>query len=89
MGDELDPRADIFSAGCVLYECLTGRLPHQADTLFALISKVLEETPVPPAEIQPDVPLALSALVMRTMARERDERPGSAAELYRLLEAMG
>jgi eukaryotic-like serine/threonine-protein kinase len=86
MGDPLDARADIYSAGVVLYECLTGRLPHEAETLIALISKVLEETPRSPRDVQADVPPALSDVIMRTLSKDRDKRPKSASELHDWLE---
>jgi serine/threonine protein kinase len=86
MGDPLDARADIYSAGVVLYECLTGRLPHEAETLITLISKVLEETPRSPGEVQPDVPAALSDIIMRTLSKDREKRPKSASELHDWLE---
>ncbi len=82
MGEPLDPRVDLFAAGVVLYECLTGRRPHEADTAMALVSKVLTEPVVPPHEVAPDVPLALSLLVARALARDPAERPRSAAEMY-------
>ena len=89
LGDEIDARADLYAAGAVIYECLTGRLPHEADTPITLITRVLEETPRPPRELQPEVPPALSDIVLRTLSRDRDRRPRTAAELGAWLERVG
>ncbi|MDB4893091.1 MAG: protein kinase [Gemmatimonadetes bacterium] len=89
LGDELDVRADIYSAGVVLYECLTGRVPFDAPTPIALIARVLEETPVAPHTLHGDIPVAISALVMRAMARDRDARPATAEALHGALEQLG
>ncbi|MDB4914217.1 MAG: protein kinase [Gemmatimonadetes bacterium] len=89
LGDELDARADIYSAGVVLYECLTGRLPFEATSPIALIAKVLEETPPTPHELFDEIPISLSSIVMRAMAKERDSRPASAELLHDSLESLG
>lgn len=89
LGDELDARADVYSAGVVLYECLTGRLPFEAPTPIALISRVLEETPPAPRSLHADIPEALSVLVLRVMARDRDTRIASAKDLHDALEQIG
>jgi len=89
LGDELDARADVYSAGVVLYECLTGRLPFEAPTPIALISRVLEETPPAPRALHADIPETLSALVLRAMARDRDARIASAKALNDALEQVG
>lgn len=88
LGDELDARADLYSTGAVLYECLTGRVPITADTAIVLISRVLEEIPKSPREVVPDVPSALSDLVMSVLQKDREKRPKSAAELHKLLDAI-
>ena len=85
LGDELDGRSDIYAAGVVLYECLTGQTPFTADSPITLISKVLESTPTAPQEINSDVPRSLSDLVLRTMSRDRETRPRNAGELHDLL----
>ena len=85
MGDTIDPRVDIYAAGVVMYECLTGRLPFQAENIFTLMTRVLEETPLSPAELA-GVPRALSDVVMRAMSRDREQRPASAHALHELLE---
>jgi eukaryotic-like serine/threonine-protein kinase len=82
LGEPLDPRADLYSAGVVLYECLTGRRPHEADSAMALVGVKLAQEPVPLHEVAPDVPLALSRVIMRVLARNRDDRPATAAQLY-------
>ncbi len=89
IGEPLDPRVDLFAAGVVLYECLTGRRPHDADTPMALVSKVLTEPVVPPHEVAPDVPVALSLLVARALAKNPAERPRSAGEMYEELARLG
>ncbi|HTE45681.1 MAG TPA: protein kinase, partial [Gemmatimonadaceae bacterium] len=86
LGEEIDVRADLYAAGVVIYECLTGKLPHDAETTIALISKVLDETPRPPRELQPDIPKSLSDLVVRTLSKDREKRPKTAAELHALLD---
>ncbi len=88
LGDDIDARADLYAAGAVLYECLTGRLPHVADTPITLITRVLEDTPRPPREIQPDIPAALSDLVLGALSRDRDRRPRTAEEFGASLEAV-
>ena len=89
LGDELDVRADIYSAGVVMYECLTGKLPFEAPSPMVLIAKVLEETPPTPHALHEDIPMAISALVMRAMSRERDARPATAEAMHAALEQLG
>jgi serine/threonine-protein kinase len=85
LADEVDARSDLYSTGLVLYECLTGRLPFEAKSAIALISKVLTEMPVPPAQVNPEIPSALSALVLKLMARAPEDRVQSARELAKQL----
>ena len=74
------------AAGAVLYECLVGDVPLTADTPITLIAKVLEEEPRRPSAVQPDIPVALSDLVMWVLAKDREKRPRSAAELHARLD---
>jgi serine/threonine protein kinase len=87
LGDDVDPRVDLYSAGAVLYECLTGRLPHEADSPFTLVAKMLEEDPTPLTTLLPDVPPAVNAAVLSALARNREDRPATAAAFHDLLEA--
>jgi serine/threonine-protein kinase len=86
LGDELDARADLYAVGAVLYECLVGDVPLTADTPITLIAKVLDEEPKRPSSLQPDIPVALSDLVMWVLAKDRENRPRSAAELHARLD---
>jgi CheY-like chemotaxis protein/tRNA A-37 threonylcarbamoyl transferase component Bud32 len=88
LADQLDERSDLYSTGLVLYECVTGRLPYEAKSTVALISKILSVSPDPPAVINPEVPTALSSLIMRLIAREPDDRVQSAQELAKQLSEM-
>ena len=85
LDEAVDARSDLYAAGVVLYECLTGSLPFSAASPIALIAKVLNTTPAPPGDLAPDVPGPLSSLVMRLIAKDPAERPRSAGELGELL----
>jgi len=86
LGDDVDARADLYATGVVLYECLVGNVPLSASTPMALVARVLEEEPRPPRAAKPDVPQALSDLVMWALAKDRDKRPRSAADLHAHLD---
>ena len=88
MGDDVDGRVDIYAVGVLMYECLVGHPPIQADNVLTLITRKLEETPESPSRVVSDVPAALGELVLRAMARDAKERPKSAAELGELLTAV-
>src|SRR5437899_3507910 len=88
-GMELDPRSDLYAAGVVLFECLTGRLPFEADTPWALVAKHLEEEPPNPRTLNAEVSDGLSAVVLKAMAKEKEQRYQSAAELYEALAMIG
>ena len=78
---DVDARADLYAAGVVLYEMLSGRLPHEAANLATLIAKVSTEPPVPLGAVAPGLSPRLIALVERATARERAHRFHSAAEM--------
>jgi tetratricopeptide (TPR) repeat protein len=73
-GLDADARSDQYSLGILFYEALTGATPFQTDNPAALIHRALHEAPVPPADRRPDLPAALNDIVLRAIARERDER---------------
>ncbi len=89
VGEEIDPRADLYALGVVMYECLTGRAPFTAPSAVALIARVLTTEPEPPQHRNADVPPALSALVMQLLAKAPDQRPASAVILLEQLAELG
>src|SRR5262245_5033128 len=88
-GLELDLRSDLYSAGVVLFESITGRVPFEADTPWSLIAKHLEEEPPDPRSINPEVPESLAKAVLKAMAKDKENRYPSAGEMYNALAAIG
>jgi len=88
MGMAVDFRADLYAAGAVLFESLTGRPPFVADSAITLVAMRLAQSPPSPSELNRDVPEPLGALVLRTLSREPEGRPQSAAELFQALDAI-
>ena len=89
LGEQVDARVDVYATGVTLYECLTGRRPVEADTPRALLTRLLTEDPPSPHAVDPSVPSALSDVVLRAIARDRDARPRDARELGELLARAG
>jgi hypothetical protein len=86
-GEPVDARCDLFSLGCVLYRMCTGAAPfHAADPISTLVA-VSVDNPRPPDQFAA-VPPALSDFIMRLLAKKREERPGSAAEVAETLRRM-
>ena len=76
-GEHVDGRTDVYALGCMLYEMLTARLPFEATTLMAMLSKHLMEGVVAPSQRRTDLPLSpeLDRLVLTAMMKQRDARP--------------
>ena len=72
--------ADQYSLGCVLYECLTGRVPFEKDLDAAIIWAHVEETPTMPTVLRPDLPPEVDEVFGRVLAKRPDERYGSCRE---------
>ena len=87
-GLELDSRSDIYSMGIVIYETLTGRLPILGKTMVETMSKHITEPPPRFTEVRPDlyIPERLEAVVFKALAKNREDRHQSMAELTRDLE---
>jgi len=85
---ELDGRVDLYGLGCVAYWLLTGQLVFNESNPVAMALAHVQKEPVPPSRLtEIEVPEALERLVLRCLAKDPAERPGSAAELGRLLSA--
>ena len=86
-GDRIDARSDIYSAGVVLYEMLTGRLPFEGDSAVSVAIQHLSSVPLAPREINPDIPEQLELICMKAMAPDLDKRYPSADAMIADLEA--
>ena len=80
-GERADSRSDIFSLGCVFYELLTYRKPFDADSMHAVLFKVMQEEPAPVAQFAPDTPHVLQDLLDRTLAKDPNQRLQHAGQL--------
>jgi len=87
MGESLDMRSEIYAVGATLYYLLSGKLPYDADNAVRLIAVVLSGTPTALTSYRPDVPPALDAVVMKCLARKRDDRFANYVELREALVA--
>ncbi len=88
-GAELDPRSDLYAAGVVLFECLTGKVPFEAETTWALVAKHLEEQPPDPRATNPEVPGPLALVILKAMAKQPVDRFATAAEMHDALARIG
>jgi hypothetical protein len=76
----VDGRADIYSLACVLYECLTGRVPFAKDVDAAVIWAHVEENPTPPSSLQPALPPDIDQVIGRALAKDPADRYGTCRE---------
>ena len=86
-GDYTDNRSDIYSAGVVLYEMLTSRLPFDGDNPVSIAIQHFSAVPLPPRELSPDIPEALEQICLKAMACDRNKRYSTADEMLADLEA--
>jgi serine/threonine-protein kinase len=82
---DLDHRADLWSLGVVVYQCLTGILPTEGDNLGQVIKAIVARPFEPLERLRPEVPPALANLVARLLSRDRTRRPFDASEVFDVL----
>ena len=85
-GEDVDGRTDLYAAGALLYELLTGRVAFQADSDYSLMMQQLHEAPAAPSSITNGVPRALDAAVARAMSKKPAQRYPTATDFSRALE---
>ena len=87
-GESATLRSDVYSVGALLYACLAGRRPFEADSAVALMMAMQSRSPTPLSELRADVPVALAAVIEKAMARRPEDRFSDAAELTAALTAL-
>src|SRR6266567_4592314 len=80
-GEDLDARSDLFSLGAVMYQMATGRFPFTGATSAVIFSAILEHDPVPPLELNSELPPKLQEIIEKALEKDRDLRYQSAADL--------
>src|ERR1039457_3206685 len=80
-GERVDARSDLYSAGCLLYELLTGRPPFTSESPVAIAYLRVRENPIPPSQVDPEIPGWADAIVLKAIAKDPADRYQSAGEM--------
>ena len=87
-GDSVDARSDIFSLGCVLYQAATGRLPFQGPSALSIMHEIATADPPVPSTIRSNLPTEFDRIICRALAKDKEQRYGSATEFADALQAL-
>lgn len=88
LGVAVDQRSDIFSLGTLLYECVAGRPPFDGATRMEICTKVIRDDPIPPSQLNPDVPESLDRIALKALAKNPEARYQTAEEMREDLHKM-
>ncbi|MBB5103851.1 serine/threonine protein kinase [Streptomyces spectabilis] len=86
LGKAVDHRSDLYATGCLLYELLALRPPFTGETPLSVVYQHVQDTPVPPSEVSDAAPPELDGLVMRSLAKDPDDRFQTAEEMRGLIQ---
>ncbi|MBC7267214.1 MAG: serine/threonine protein kinase [Streptomyces sp.] len=86
LGKAVDHRSDLYATGCLLYELLALRPPFVGETPLSVVYQHVQDIPTPPSEVSDAVPPELDGLVMRSLAKEPDDRFQTAEEMRGLVQ---
>ena len=85
-GGYTDAKSDIYSLGVVMYEMLTGKVPFDADTPVSVALKHMQEEPIPPIELNPNIPEAVNKIILKALKKEPMQRYQTSMELLQDLK---
>jgi serine/threonine protein kinase len=87
---DTDGRVDVYALGTIMYEMLTGRVPHKSESMVRTLAMQMLDPIEPPSRIRPDLPIApeVEAVVMRALAKKREQRYQTMSELYDAIKSV-
>ncbi|HLX57210.1 MAG TPA: protein kinase [Ktedonobacteraceae bacterium] len=88
-GETISPAVDVYALGIVIYEMLTGRTPFDGDTPVAVTMQHMQDPPIPPSQLNPNIPLPLEEIILRCLEKVPEMRFRNGSQLARALETSG